>query len=82
MEIMGYTAKNQAYLMRAKLSNKINKFTPKTQNNSKDYYITNNQTSEAYGRINTNLDDCRHWIINHLDLSLGWIITLPKTQLF
>ncbi len=58
------------------------KLVRKTKNNTKDYYITNDTTQEAYGRINTNLDSCRQWVINHLDMSLNWIITAPKTQLF
>ena len=48
----------------------------------RDYYITNDSTDEAYGRINQTYDDVRSWVIAHLDLSLNWIITYPKTQIY
>ena len=34
--------------------------------------ITNETNSQEYIKDFNNYTDCRHWIINHLDLSLRW----------
>lgn len=41
----------------------------------RNYIVTNKQTDEKYKRYNTTASSVRHWVINHLDISLDWIIT-------
>ncbi len=36
------------------------------------YIITNDKDNERYERDFANENQCRHWIINHLDLSKNW----------
>lgn len=41
-----------------------------------NYFIYNNKTKESYQKQFDDLSEARHWIINHLDLSLDWIVQL------
>ena len=38
------------------------------------YVITNKKDKEKYTKVLDSIQDARHWIINHLDLSKEWII--------
>lgn len=40
----------------------------------KNYLICNFQTSEKYEKKFADLESAREWVVNHLDLSLGWSI--------
>ncbi len=39
-----------------------------------NYTIKNGKNSKTYHRQFENVTEARHWIINHLDLSLNWNI--------
>ena len=38
------------------------------------YVITNKKDKEKHTKVLDSIQDARHWIINHLDLSKEWII--------
>lgn len=40
------------------------------------YFIHNKKTSECYNKWFKDTSEARNWIINHLDLSLEWIIDI------
>lgn len=40
----------------------------------KTYIINSEKSNQSYYRENTTANECRHWIINHLDLSMNWSI--------
>lgn len=48
-------------------NNKLNDF-------KRTFLIKNNKDNEYYLKEFNNSNDCRNWIINHLDLSKNWKI--------
>ena len=42
--------------------------------------IYNEKTKERYEGAFENTTEARHWIINHLDLSLNWVIETGKNM--
>ena len=44
------------------------------------YIIWNSKDNEHYFGTFDNADDCRHWIINYMDLSKEWHFKLLKSQ--
>ena len=38
----------------------------------KKFFIQNLKTDETYKKSFVDTEECKHWIINHLDLSLNW----------
>jgi hypothetical protein len=44
----------------------------------KKYHITNNTTIENYTILKESSEEARHWVINHLNLSLN--LTIKETN--
>lgn len=46
------------------------------------YYIHNKQQTESYTVELNSIEDARHWIINHLNISQKWVIKEHKEIIY